>query len=471
MALQARSDVLNPTVQGSFFLLLFIVGLIIAFGLVAAIFGWEENVESACVQETLLVLYKESYLLSAAQDINIFSKAYALAKEPIFLQEFKEAERSQAQLIEDLLAATATNPKQQHTITTEVRPALKVLIDESQTLLNHGGANAVMVQNAAMNTVRNSLNNIVTEANRSLHVRQSTDEKLTNLFWIALVVQLIAECALIAAVLKSLKQYQRENDERVTQLRRTRDEAIAAREAAERALETKSRFLANVSHEVRTPMAGVIGLTEILSLQDLGEETNALVKGVLESSTSLLQILNNILETARLESGKVTLENTHFPVRAILGDVRQLIGSDAIKKQLIVTGSCDERIPEYVCGDEMRVRQVLLNLALNAVKFTDSGHVEITASLEEDKPGQTAIKFSVSDTGIGISEMEQKNIFRPFEQTGDTTKRVQGGVGLGLAICKELIELMGGQLGVVSAKGVGSTFWFAVPFKDGNCKL
>lgn len=241
-------------------------------------------------------------------------------------------------------------------------------------------------------------------------------------------------------------------------------------EKLKQALEVKSRFLSTISHEVRTPMTGVIGLTEILSMKDLGSENNAAVAAIFESSKRLLNLLNNILETAKLESGKVVLEHRNFPVRSVIGDTRQLIAREAASKGLRITGTCDDKIPEVVCGDELRVRQVLLNLAFNAVKFTGVGSVDLSAELKSENDEEVVVRFSVIDTGVGIPKDAQEQIFQPFHQATPATARVQGGTGLGLSICRELVDLMKGDLGVISMPGQGSTFWFEVPFIREKCE-
>lgn len=241
-------------------------------------------------------------------------------------------------------------------------------------------------------------------------------------------------------------------------------------EKLKEALEVKSRFLSTISHEVRTPMTGVIGLTEILSMKDLGSENNAAISAIFESSKRLLNLLNNILETAKLESGRVILEYRNFPVRSVLGDTRQLVARDAIAKGLDIMGSCDEKIPEFVCGDELRLRQVLLNLAFNAVKFTHAGKIEINAELKRENEKEVVLRFCVNDTGIGIPKDVQSKIFQPFQQATPSTARIQGGTGLGLSICRDLIALMQGEIGVISEPGKGSTFWVEIPFDRENCK-
>ncbi|HEY9793546.1 MAG TPA: ATP-binding protein [Candidatus Obscuribacterales bacterium] len=251
-------------------------------------------------------------------------------------------------------------------------------------------------------------------------------------------------------------------------LRRQHREIEAARDQALAALQVSRRFLSTVSHEVRTPMAGIIGLTELLTLEDLGAENNATVQTIFQSSKRLLQILNDLLDAARMEAGKLSLEHTPFAIRPVLGDIRQLILPEAQKKHLDVIGSCDTNIPELLCGDELRLRQILLNLAFNAVKFTDCGEVNVSATLKERVAEKTVIRFTVTDTGIGIKPEEQQRLFEPFAQAQDSTTRVYGGTGLGLSISKSLVEMMGGVVGVTSEPGKGSTFWFEIPFSHGQ---
>jgi PAS domain S-box-containing protein len=230
------------------------------------------------------------------------------------------------------------------------------------------------------------------------------------------------------------------------------------------ALEVKSRFLSTISHEVRTPMAAIIGMTELLNTEDLGEDNNNVVQNIFDSSKRLLQLLNNLLESARMEAGELSLENRDFPIRVILGDVRQMVIRNASAKGLKLIGTCDSHVPEVVCGDELKVRQVLLNLVHNAVKFTEQGEVNLSAEVTHRGANTVNIQFSVKDTGIGIKAEDREKLFKPFSQAEDSTKRIYGGSGLGLNISKQLVELMGGTLNFESEYEKGSRFWCDIPF-------
>lgn len=235
-------------------------------------------------------------------------------------------------------------------------------------------------------------------------------------------------------------------------------------EELQRALEIKSRFLSTISHEVRTPMAGIIGMAELLASEDLGEDKNKIVQSIFVSSQRLLQLLNNLLDTAKLESGELKLETIRFPVKSVVSDIRQLISADAFKKNLRITGKIESSIPEFVYGDELKLRQILLNLSHNAVKFTESGTIDISAHLASQAQDRLVIRFIITDSGIGIKHQDQEKIFEPFVQGDDSTKRLYGGTGLGLSICKSLATFMGGAIGFSSEPEKGSTFWCEIPF-------
>jgi two-component system sensor histidine kinase/response regulator len=232
--------------------------------------------------------------------------------------------------------------------------------------------------------------------------------------------------------------------------------------AAQGANEAKSAFLANMSHEIRTPMNGVMGMAELLLETPLSTSQRDYAETILESARALLTLINDILDFSKIEAGKIELEQTGIDLRETLEDVTRLIAVQAHAKDLEVTAHVDPAVPELVTGDPARVRQILLNLCGNAVKFTERGEVAVSVKLLQGDSERVKLSFTVRDTGIGIPADRIEALFRPFSQVDASTTRRFGGTGLGLSIVKRLVELMDGQLGVESQEGAGSTFWFNI---------
>ena len=244
----------------------------------------------------------------------------------------------------------------------------------------------------------------------------------------------------------------------ITEQKQAEDRLIEAKEAAEAAARSKSDFLANMSHEIRTPLNAVLGLTGLLLNSDLNAQERDYVETVRSSGNTLLSVINEILDFSKIEGGKMELECQPFHLQECIAVAVDLVKAAADQKGLVMKYGLDEAIPAYFKGDVTRLRQVLVNLLSNAVKFTHAGTIEISVTakpIQTTNSKQYELHFSISDTGIGIPEEKLDRLFQSFSQVDSTTTRKYGGTGLGLAISRRLVELMGGEIWVVSQPGSG----------------
>ena len=310
-------------------------------------------------------------------------------------------------------------------------------------------------------------------AERAFRERRSVwdDAKLTIAFTVEYADEVVAVVTMTSApplyrfeLIQSMVEQVAVQLGRVAERERVQRELADARDGALAASRQKSEFLATMSHEIRTPLNGVIGLNDLLLRSDLDADQLRLASGVQVASRALLSVINDVLDFSKIEAGKLELEQLDFEVRPVFEQVASVLGETARARGLELMVSCHPDVPEVLAGDPTRLAQVLTNLGSNAVKFTAEGQVVVRATAEPDADGGTLLRVSVADTGVGVPEVDVDTLFEAFTQADASTTRRFGGTGLGLAISKEIVEALGGEIGLEANPGGGSVFWFTARF-------
>ncbi len=291
------------------------------------------------------------------------------------------------------------------------------------------------------------------------HEQETRSNNTERLLWIGTLLLLLLEALLIFKPLENrVRHFVWSLHNRIEELESSREQHVVARDKAETASEAKSQFLATMTHELRTPMNGVLGMSELLSGTQLNQQQQEYVQIVVDSSESLLTIINDILDFSRLEAGKVWLEKIPFNLEQSAYDVMALLAPRCQNKTLQLILDFAPDLPRNFVGDSTRIRQIFFNLIGNAIKFTESGYIQVSISVDIDDRQNAAIAIHVEDTGIGIAPDKLEQLFNSFTQADSSTTRKYGGTGLGLTITRELVTLMDGHIAVESSPGKGSVF-------------
>jgi signal transduction histidine kinase len=418
------------------------------------------------VKHTLVVEKEVESSLICLMDCETAYRAYLLTGEKQYLEPYETCYRHEMGHLETIQKLTKDNPNQQKRMP-ELFELAKRKIEFTQKVIqirekspNVSGQGLISIEpgKVIMDRFRAVNGDTIAEEERLLDSRVRSADQMKNAVYISLIVLSVLFLLTVGAIVQTTRTYVRERNERERILR---DAQIKAKEADE----AKTRFLAHMSHEVRTPLGGVLGLLEILKDSPHEDERQEIFAQIENSGQHLLFLMNEILDYAKLKSG-TSLEPRYgeFSVASLLNSIKTSLGPFAASKgiDLQINNTIDSK--EELSADSDRIKQVLLNMVQNAIKFTNKGgKVDVVASMAEANAETQTLRFEVKDSGIGISESDRNKLFIPFTQLSSGDTRKYEGAGLGLSICKSLVEMMKGKIDFESKEGAGSTFWFTVP--------
>jgi signal transduction histidine kinase/CheY-like chemotaxis protein len=424
------------------------------------------------VRRSHQVMERLAALRSGVQDIETGYRGFLLAGDERFLRSYQDGLAQAPADLEALTMLTANDPAQQRRIAT-----LTALVNDEiefgkriVRLRRDAGAPSASALLASddgirlMAEIRNLIREMRVEEERLLTARVVIDDRNFIRLTVVLVLGVVGAIVVlgVAGWMVSRDAVARAGSEEA--LRASEERLRLAKNVAEGANRAKSEFLANMSHEIRSPMNGVIGMTDLVLDTGLTAQQREYLQIVKSSADALLTIINDILDVSKMEAGKLQLDPIGFSTRDVIVDARNMVAWRAQEKGLELRVEVDAAVPATLIGDPGRLRQILVNLLGNAIKFTHQGEVALRVTTEPSTPPEVVLHFSVSDSGIGIPRDRQQSVFEAFTQADGSTTRTYGGTGLGLTISSQLVHLMGGRIWLESDPGSGSTFYFTARF-------
>jgi len=455
------------------------VGAALMIAAVSATSFWafrEIETAAAARLEASQIMARANGLLSEVRDAEIGQRGYLLTGDPAYLGLYNEAEATMDEHLKELqLLARSESLYGQIVI---LAPLVKSRMAELAKAieLRRGGDAAAAMQivvegrgKGLMDTIRLEIDRVIDIAEAARAQRDAEFQRNMRALFILIItasaLSLLLFMVFVALLVRESRQRVKdlvllETQHLLLTLQEKNVELTAAQAAAEKATVAKSDFLSNMSHEIRTPMNAILGMTHLALNTELTLRQRDYIQKIQGSSRHLLGIINDILDFSKIEAGKLTVESIDFEMEKVLGNLANLISEKASAKGLELVFDVDNDVPLHLMGDPLRLGQILINYSNNAVKFTEHGEIDIIVRVREQTDKDVLLYCAVRDTGIGLAPEQVGNLFQKFSQADTSTTREFGGTGLGLAIAKKLAVLMGGEVGVTSTPGEGSTFWF-----------
>lgn len=447
--------------------------VLFSVGIVAIVLYLFAQIQSAnwWVSHTLQVMEQSVQSLVCLMDCETAYRGYLITGREEYLAPYEKCYGEVDRHIEELARLTADNSNQQKLLP-ELRRLASEKIKFSQQVIAARKANLdkgswkpgmalvnIDTGKELMDKFRVLIDQVQAEESRLLAERQDKVKQL-SIIGLCAILSLCAAIFVAAYwIVVTAEKFAKAEVDAFETITKARDQAIQSNLL-------KSQFVANVSHEIRTPLSGMLGVCELLAASDTAADTRELSALVLDAGRKLMTLINDLLDFSKMESGKFTLLEEEFSVELLLHDAAEVMRPLADSREIKLSVLSDSSLEGSFVGDSYRIRQVLLNLVNNGIKFTKQGEVIVSAKVASETGSNVNVRFEVQDTGIGISPDQIQQLFEPYVQAdGSMTTKVFGGTGLGLSISKKLAELMHGSLGCESELGRGSTFWFIVPLK------